>query len=83
MCSHLILAHADEVLQGQLLVSHGVVGICIEHNERKRQQVGAVCSLEHIRVVFAEALCKLLHDAVNLLSFTYSQAVSAVGALLA
>lgn len=67
---YLILAHADEVLQAELLVSHGVVGIGVQHDERKGQQVGAIGCLEGIWVVLAVPLSKPLHNAINLLGLT-------------
>ena len=40
--SYLVLTHADEVLKAELLVSHGVVSVCVQHDEGERQQVSAV-----------------------------------------
>lgn len=73
-CDYLILAHTDEVLKTELLVGHGVVGICIEHDESEGKQIGAVRGLEGTWVVLAVPLCKALHDAVNLLCFTCDSA---------
>ena len=42
LASYLVLTHADEVFKAELLVSHGVVSVCIQHDEGERQQVGAV-----------------------------------------
>ena len=39
---YLVLTHADEDVQAELLVGHGVVGICVQHDECKGQKVGAI-----------------------------------------
>ncbi|KAA6429785.1 MAG: hypothetical protein FRX49_00217 [Trebouxia sp. A1-2] len=36
--SYLVLTHANKVFKAELLVCHGVVGICVQHDEGERQQ---------------------------------------------
>ena len=67
--AYLRLAHAHKVISGELLVRHGVVSICVEHDEGKGQQVGGVRCGERVWVVPEVALRKLLHHPVDLLSF--------------
>ena len=67
--AYLSLAHAHKIISSQLLVRHGVVSIRIEHDEGKGQQVGGICCGEGVWVVSEVALRKLLHHAVDLLSF--------------
>lgn len=66
----LSFAHAHEVISCQLLVCHGVVGIRVEHDEGKGQQVRGVSCGEGLWIVPEVPLCKLLHDTVYLLRFT-------------
>ena len=68
LCRYLILAHAEEILQAQLLVCHGIVCISVEHDERKGQQVSAVWRCKGAWIVLAVTFRKPLHNAVNLLS---------------
>ncbi len=68
LCLYLILTHVDEVALRELLVRLWVVGVCVEHDEGKRQHVRPVSCPELARIVTAVPLSKLLHDALNLLS---------------
>ena len=67
---HLSLAHGHKVFAGELFLRPGVVGIGVQHDEGKGEQVGAIRTAEGPLIVPAVALRKFLHDAINLLGLT-------------
>lgn len=52
-----------------------VVRICVQHDHRVRQHVGHICTLERAGVALDIALCKLLHQTVDLLCLTRQPAI--------
>lgn len=72
---HLLLAHVDEVTLQQNLVGLRVVRVRVEHDERKRQHIRPVSCAEAPWVVAAVSLCKLLHDALDLLRLACAGAI--------
>lgn len=69
MLLHLYVARCGGVtdLLRHLDLDLWVVRISVQHDDRVRQDVRNICTLEGIRVAANESLRKLLHEPVNLL----------------